>query len=137
MPLPQPASQPSRRRSGQGARAQLDPLAHAAQVLSDAKSRQYYDRTGSTEGIDVSAEDFLAAFYGVMQESMGGMSIQVRRRRRRRRRCRLGAQGCCRRRRPAAAGAARGARVTSRWTRTAPRPHYSALVVLRRTCWRA
>jgi hypothetical protein len=47
-------------------------------VLSDAKSRQYYDKTGSTEGIDVSAEDFLAGFYAVMQESLGGLSIQVR-----------------------------------------------------------
>jgi hypothetical protein len=48
-------------------------------VLSDAKARKYYDKTGSTEGIDVSAQDFLSTFYGMMQESLGGFTVQVRR----------------------------------------------------------
>ena len=61
-----------------GDQQEFQRVAMAYRVLSDPSARSYYDKTGSTEGIDVSAEDFLSQFYALMQESLGGFTVKVR-----------------------------------------------------------
>ena len=49
-------------------------LAH--NVLSDPDKRKYYDETGDTEDVDLTAEDFMAMFRDMMTELMAGVSIK-------------------------------------------------------------
>lgn len=43
---------------------------------TSALACRYYDETGTTEDIDVSAEDFMAVFQSMMEEMLGGVSIK-------------------------------------------------------------
>lgn len=68
---------PDKNNNSPEATQQFQQVALAFKVLSDPKARKYYDKTGTTEGIDVSPEDFLADFYAIMQEMMGDFSVKV------------------------------------------------------------
>lgn len=50
-------------------------ISHAYDVLSDPSRRKYYDDTGSVEGIDQSAEEYVGSFRDVMAELMGDGSV--------------------------------------------------------------
>jgi molecular chaperone DnaJ len=52
-------------------------VSEAYNVLADADKRAFYDSTGSTEDIDVSAEDWMTHFATVVHEISGGMPIKV------------------------------------------------------------
>ncbi len=51
-------------------------ISRAYATLSDAAKRQYYDETGTDDGMEMSAEECLAQFSALMHECTGGMPIQ-------------------------------------------------------------
>ena len=58
------------------AHARFQDISKAYAVLSDPKKRAYYDTTGDVEDIDVSADDFVHTFVVMMDELLGGGTIE-------------------------------------------------------------
>jgi curved DNA-binding protein CbpA len=58
------------------AHARFQDIGKAYAVLSDPKKRAYYDTTGDVEDIDVSADDFVSTFVAMMDELLGGGTIE-------------------------------------------------------------
>ena len=59
------------------AAARFQTVSRAYDVLGDPQKRQFYDKNGLTEELDVSAEDWMAGFTEMVHEFTGGMPIKV------------------------------------------------------------
>ena len=69
---------PDKTHGDKAAAARFKDVTRAYNCLADPSKRQYYDSTGSLDGIDVTAEDWMATFAEVMHELTGGQPIRVR-----------------------------------------------------------
>ena len=58
------------------AHARFQDISKAYAVLSDPTKRAYYDQTGDVEDIDVSADDFVRTFVVMMDDLLGGGTIE-------------------------------------------------------------
>lgn len=47
----------------------------AYSVLSDEQKRRYYDQTGTTEGLDISPDEFMDMFQSLLLEIIGGADM--------------------------------------------------------------
>ncbi|GIM11413.1 hypothetical protein Vretimale_14936, partial [Volvox reticuliferus] len=50
-------------------------ISMAYSVLSDQQKRRYYDKTGTTEGLDISPDEFLDMFQSLLLEIIGGADM--------------------------------------------------------------
>ena len=66
---------PDKNQGDVAAQEKFKEISKAYSVLGDAKKREYYDKTGDVEDMDVSAEDFVKMFQAMMSEMLGGLSI--------------------------------------------------------------
>ena len=66
---------PDKNQGDTAAQERFKEISKAYSVLSDVKKREYYDKTGDVEDMDVSAEDFVGMFQVMMSEMLGGLSI--------------------------------------------------------------
>ena len=66
---------PDKNQGDTAAQERFKEISKAYSVLSDVKKREYYDKTGDVEDMDVSAEDFVGMFQVIMSEMLGGLSI--------------------------------------------------------------
>ena len=63
---------------GAAASAAFQRVSFAYSVLSSAEKRRYYDATGDTEELEVSAEEFASSLQEMLGELLGGLSLQAR-----------------------------------------------------------
>lgn len=61
-----------------GAPAAFQRVSFAYSVLSNAEKRRYYDATGDTEELEVSAEEFASSLHEMLDELLGGLTLQAR-----------------------------------------------------------
>ncbi|PNH12507.1 DnaJ subfamily B member 11 [Tetrabaena socialis] len=59
----------------QAAQERFQRVSVAYSVLSDASKRRFYDDTGTTEGLDISPEEFLDMFQALLLEIIGGADM--------------------------------------------------------------
>ena len=69
---------PDKTHGDEAAAARFKEVTQAYNCLADPDKRRYYNKTGSLEGIDVTAEEWMTTFAEVMQEFTGGVPIKVR-----------------------------------------------------------
>lgn len=68
---------PDKTHGDKAAAARFKDVTRAYNCLADPSKRQYYDSTGSLDGVDVSAEEWMTFFAETMQMLTGGQPIQV------------------------------------------------------------
>ncbi|GFR47297.1 hypothetical protein Agub_g8984, partial [Astrephomene gubernaculifera] len=59
----------------ESAHERFQKISLAYSVLSDEQKRRYYDQTGTTEGLDISPDDFMDMFQSLLLEIVGGADM--------------------------------------------------------------
>lgn len=80
LPFPCPQCHPDKNPGDAAAHERFQKISVAYSVLSDDGKRRYYDQTGTTEGLDISPDEFMDMFQSLLLEIVGGADmIRVRR----------------------------------------------------------
>ncbi|KAG2484955.1 hypothetical protein HYH03_016253 [Edaphochlamys debaryana] len=66
---------PDKNPGDQAANERFQRISVAYSVLSDPQKRKFYDQNGSTEGLDISADEFMDMFQDLLLEVIGGADM--------------------------------------------------------------